>query len=80
MMDQSESQLYDQLLVMWKSLLGVEVINSDDNFFNLGGDSLQLVEMVVRLCGKYGGDFDYDQFFADPRIGTLVKILQKDGS
>ncbi len=75
MMVNEEGQLYRDLSEIWAGVLGIRSINPDDNFFSLGGDSLQLVQMVVRLSAKYGHDFDYDQFFDQPSIRTLVGIL-----
>jgi yersiniabactin nonribosomal peptide synthetase len=76
-MNRMEEALCDDLSAMWEKILRVNIKSPDDDFFSLGGDSLQLVEMVVRLCAKYGVDFDYDKFFDEPKIRTLVMLLSK---
>ncbi|MDH2424608.1 phosphopantetheine-binding protein [Sphaerisporangium sp. TRM90804] len=40
----AEARLAD----IWSDLLEIEEVDGEDNFFDLGGDSLQAVEMVFR--------------------------------
>ena len=39
---------------IWQSALGVDHIEPRDNFFDLGGDSLLLMEVIARLKSGYG--------------------------
>jgi aryl carrier-like protein len=34
------------LVAVWRSVLGVEEIGADDNYFSLGGDSLRVIQLV----------------------------------
>lgn len=50
-----ESATERQLLDCWASLLGVDAIGPDDNFFDLGGDSLlamQAIEQIEAATGR----------------------------
>jgi NAD(P)-dependent dehydrogenase (short-subunit alcohol dehydrogenase family)/acyl carrier protein len=39
---------------VWESVLGVSQIAAQDNFFDLGGDSLLLMDVIARLKAGYG--------------------------
>ncbi|KFB67865.1 MAG: Linear gramicidin synthase subunit D [Candidatus Accumulibacter vicinus] len=39
---------------IWENVLGVSQIAAQDNFFDLGGDSLLLMDVIARLKAGYG--------------------------
>ena len=42
------TEVEKQLVSIWEELLGVEQIGVDDNFFQLGGDSIKAIQLVSR--------------------------------
>jgi thioesterase domain-containing protein/acyl carrier protein len=42
--------------------LGMDQIAPDDDFYDLGGDSMLAVEVVTTLRGVFGIDLDFDEF------------------
>jgi aspartate racemase len=51
-----ETTLEKQLAQIWESLLGGDAVSIDDNFFDIGGDSLLAVTLFIKiekLLGKY---------------------------
>jgi acyl-CoA synthetase (AMP-forming)/AMP-acid ligase II/thioesterase domain-containing protein/acyl carrier protein len=47
--EQATSTLEAQLRTIWLETLGLEHVSLDDNFFQLGGDSLQAVELLAAV-------------------------------
>lgn len=70
-----KAELRVGLLEIWKRVLKVDTVDPEGDFFSLGGDSLQLVDLVSQVCSRYGVDFDYDRFFENPRIQTMLELL-----
>ena len=66
------------LVEMWTEILGVPV-NPNDDFFTLGGRSMVAVRMLVTVMSAYGADIDLDQFFAEPTVRTLARLLGRAG-
>jgi hypothetical protein len=66
---------YLEVAAVWSAVLVSPTPELDDDFFIMGGDSLQLINLVVQLSALYGQDFDYEQFFKTPTMATLMKIL-----
>ena len=59
---------------LWKRLLNVTPIGADDEFFALGGDSLQALEMIYELNEIFHVEIELSLLF-EPRftIGRLVR-------
>jgi len=44
----------DELIALWRQLLGTEDIDADSHFFLVGGDSLQFARLISRLQDRWG--------------------------
>ena len=67
-----EAQLHE----LWCDLLRVDSVHADDSFIALGGDSMLMIRMLVAVQTRYDCDLDFDRFFADPRFGTLLGVVE----
>ncbi|MEE3716400.1 condensation domain-containing protein [Tumidithrix elongata RA019] len=65
--------LEQQLVGIWKKLLGDRAIGIHDNFFELGGNSLLSVRMVAEIEKTFSYYFPLSSFF---QIGTIAEIAQ----
>ena len=63
---------------VWKEVLGVEKVGVDDNFFDLGGHSLLLVQVQSKLQNKFERDFSIVELFKYPTINALVKSFDQE--
>ncbi|MFE7588536.1 amino acid adenylation domain-containing protein [Kitasatospora sp. NPDC057512] len=67
------------LLEMWTDALGRDDFGVEDNFFDLGGDSLHAVRVIGRLRTELGirqsGDEAVDLLFQAPTIAELAAVL-----
>lgn len=62
---------FEQKLVdLWKSYLNIDKIGINDNFFDLGGDSLVAIKLQIEAF-KFGIDISYGDIFAYPTIKQL---------
>jgi len=60
----------------WKEVLGVKKIGIDDNFFEIGGDSIKTILISGRLL-KQKLSTDVNDFFLYPTIRQLAKHIKK---
>ncbi|MEE4186423.1 MAG: amino acid adenylation domain-containing protein [Gammaproteobacteria bacterium] len=60
---------------IWSSVLGVERVGITDNFFALGGHSLNATQLVARLRDTLGTEFPLRTLFDQPTIAELVRHI-----
>lgn len=63
-----------RIAAIWSDVLGCDV-NLDDNFFDLGGHSLLLVQVRQRLAGEGVADLALVELFAHPTVRVLGRHL-----
>ena len=61
---------------IWQSVLGIEKIGVNDNFFDLGGHSLLAVNVVSQLNEFYKLDFKPRCLFESPTIAQLAERIR----
>ena len=60
---------------IWKDILRADAVGVDDNFFDSGGHSLQVVQVQNRLREAVGVDVPVLKLFQYPTIRTLAAFL-----
>ena len=68
-------QIEFDLAKLWNSLLGIDKIGINDHFMDLGGDSLLLSRLVVRINEKWGIHFPLKLAFEKATISQLALLL-----
>ncbi|HEX2092756.1 MAG TPA: condensation domain-containing protein, partial [Longimicrobiaceae bacterium] len=65
---------------IWEEVLGVREAGVADNFFDLGGHSLLLVQVHSRLQERFPDRVALTDLFAHPTLGTLAAHLDHRGA
>ena len=63
---------------IWQSLLRVERIGRDENFFDLGGHSLLAVALAERIRGELGTELPLSAILEAPTIEHLARRMAAD--
>ncbi|MGK9252535.1 amino acid adenylation domain-containing protein [Paenibacillus humicus] len=63
---------------IWESVLGVQGIGVTDNFFALGGNSINFVT-VLALANEQGRKITFQQLFKNPTIRGLLESADEGG-
>lgn len=72
----ADDPLVRDLLRTWTLLLGRPVADTSASFFDLGGDSLLVVEMFLQIEATLGWTCDAPAFFRNPTISNLATLLR----
>lgn len=59
----------------WREVLGVDNVGLDDNFFDLGGNSLRAIQLYARLRDVVGVELAIVDLFKHPSIRCLVDAI-----
>ncbi len=65
----------EEMTAIWAEVLGFAEIGREDNFFDLGGDSLLASQLVARLSQKFRGEFSLQNLFERPTVAALAEFL-----
>ncbi|MBU3198525.1 SDR family NAD(P)-dependent oxidoreductase [Clostridium estertheticum] len=60
---------------IWNSVLGFEEFNINDNFFEIGGNSIMITNVYEQLDAIYKGELSLTDFFAYPTIKKLAEYI-----
>jgi enterobactin synthetase component F len=66
-----------KLAVLWQHVLKVDRVGLHDNFFNLGGDSLNAAEMVAHFPTYFDMELPLGSLFEAPTIAHLAKLVDR---
>jgi acyl carrier protein len=70
-----QNELEQLIAGLWQEVLFVEAIDRDDNFFDLGGHSLLLMKVNLKLKHHCGKEISLVEMFKYPTIATLADFL-----
>jgi amino acid adenylation domain-containing protein len=63
---------------IWATLLRVQRVARDDNFFDLGGHSMLLVQLQSRLKTKFRRNVTLLDLFQSPTVSAIAKLLRTE--
>jgi nonribosomal peptide synthetase MxcG len=71
----STTPLEALVLRVWKEILVQDGISIQDDFFELGGQSLQTIQVANRLGSELGQDISVNTIFRHPTVAELSRAL-----
>lgn len=70
-----QTELQRELCAVWQQVLGLDRVGIRDNFFDLGGNSLQLLKAVAALNTRLGREVPAVKVFQFPSVEKLSAHL-----
>jgi acyl carrier protein len=63
---------------IWRSLFGIEEVGVEDDFFQLGGNSLTAIKFLTRIEERFGLDALLPEtLYEDARLDSLAKAVDE---
>ena len=72
---QYDPQIAEQLKSIWSELLRVKEIKDSDRFFSLGGHSLLVSEMMIKIQATFKLKLTMKELFLNPEFGKFATLL-----
>lgn len=66
--------IHQHLTDIWTRILKKKV-NQTDSFFELGGNSLNGIQMIIEVQSAYDVELDIETFFEEPCIANLANTI-----
>ena len=73
----SASDLERDVAGHWREVLGVERVDPERSFFDVGGDSLAALRLCERMAAEYGGAVGLMDIFRFPTVRGLAQHLHE---
>ncbi|MHC5857699.1 amino acid adenylation domain-containing protein [Nostoc sp.] len=73
-----ETELQQTIASTWQTVLGLEKVSINDNFFDLGGHSLLISQVNAQLREQLQRDISVVEMFQYPSISLLAKHLSQE--
>ena len=70
------SPLESAVAQIWRNILKLDEVGPDDDFFTLGGDSLQAIEMLAAVDEVLMAPIDFPDFIDAPTIAGLLASIE----
>ncbi|MFN6479645.1 non-ribosomal peptide synthetase [Nostoc sp. DedQUE07] len=72
-----QSKMEQQIAKLWQELLHLDRVGIHDNFFDLGGHSLLMLQVNHQLCAILQRDISVVTMFQNPTIYSLAQCLSQ---
>ncbi|MGL5836343.1 MAG: amino acid adenylation domain-containing protein, partial [Waterburya sp.] len=73
-----QTELEQQLAVIWQKVLNVPAIGIHDDFFELGGHSILMFQIISRLREELKIELPISDLFQAPTIGQLSNLIERN--
>jgi amino acid adenylation domain-containing protein len=73
----SMTPIEGSLKSLWEELLGVRGLNAADNFFEVGGHSLAVIQLVSRIRARWRIDLRISDVFNAPTVSALASAIER---
>ncbi|HSR22864.1 MAG TPA: SDR family NAD(P)-dependent oxidoreductase, partial [Candidatus Eisenbacteria bacterium] len=72
-----ETEVEESVAALWSQVLGIERIGVDDDFFELGGNSLVAIQLVGRIRDGFQIEFGIQQVLERPTVRRLAEVVEE---
>jgi amino acid adenylation domain-containing protein len=72
-----ETPVQRELAAIWSDVLGVDRVGLHDNFFDLGGHSLMVTQVVSRVRTAFEVQLPIREIFDKPTVAELAEIIEQ---
>jgi acyl carrier protein len=71
------ASLVQEVAALWGESLGGRQVAADDDFFELGGNSLAGIRIIDRISEDYGVDLSVRAFYLAPTPARVAELIEQ---
>jgi aryl carrier-like protein len=74
------SRTEETLAAIWRDVITLGDVGRHDNFFDVGGHSVLLIQVITRVRKAFGVELTLRHLFEAPTIGELARVIDGRGN
>jgi acyl carrier protein len=75
-----DEEVRDAIRQFWSGVLGIEALDDEDDFFDLGGNSMTAIQMMTSIRERFGVELSIATLFESPTVAALAKAVNEHQS
>jgi thioester reductase-like protein len=72
----ARSELEEQIARIWQEVLGTKNVGVETSFFEVGGDSLTMLQVSAKIAEAYGVRIDLAKVLAEPTVASFARAVK----
>ena len=72
-----QSDLERRVAAIWQQTIGIEKVGRDDNFFDLGGQSLLAARITSRIIDSFRIELPISAIFENPTVAEFSSVVER---
>ena len=68
----------EKIICLYEGILNVEKVGMHDSFFDLGGNSLKAISLLIEVEETFSQKISFQHFFENPSPAALLKSFSKE--
>ncbi|NBE96551.1 MULTISPECIES: non-ribosomal peptide synthetase [unclassified Nonomuraea] len=76
--EEPATEVERELAAIWRSVLRTDTVGADDNYFELGGDSLTGMELMAAISAGFGVELALSVLFEAPTVREMSRAIERE--
>ncbi|MEV4470097.1 amino acid adenylation domain-containing protein [Nonomuraea sp. NPDC049504] len=76
--EEPATEVERELAEIWRSVLRTDTVGADDNYFELGGDSLTGMELMAAISAAFGVELALSVLFEAPTVREMSRAIERE--
>lgn len=74
-----QNAIEKRIAALWCDVLQIDQVGTHDNFFEVGGNSLLVIQLHAKLQESFGRQLSVTDLFQHPTVAALAAFMSRDG-
>jgi acyl carrier protein len=70
-----DNSIENKIISIWSAVLNLSNIQKEDDFFQIGGDSLNAIDIIAKINESLIADFSLSLIFDNPALGDFIEFI-----
>ncbi len=74
------NHIEERIIEIWKEIVNVDNINVTDSFMDIGGNSLNVLNMIAQIYNEFEVELDLGDLFNKSTVEAIASYIEQEGT